>query len=156
MHHSNLHQNPIHHKETLGARENVARLDGKVALITGAASGLGEGTAKRFREEGALVVVADIQDARGRAVVKALGCTTRFVHCDVTEEADIAAAVDFAVTEFGQLDCMINNAGVVGAVGSIVDTSVEAFDRTMAIFSRGVFLGIKHAGRVMLSRQPAL
>lgn len=131
----------------------MARLEGKVALITGAASGLGEGAAKRFSEEGARVVVADIQEDKGRALVRALGVSARFVTCDVTEEADIAAAVDFAVSEFGQLDCMINNAGVVGAIGSIIDTSAEAFDRTMAILSRGVFLGIKHAGRVMLPRK---
>ena len=148
MHHSNST-----HDSRFGVRLLMARLEGKVALITGAASGLGEGAAKRFSDEGACVVVADIQKEKGRALVQALGDCARFVTCDVTEEADIAAAVDFAMSEFGQLDCMINNAGVVGAVGSIVETRVEAYDRTMAILSRGVFLGIKHAGRVMLPRK---
>ena len=131
----------------------MTRLEGKTALITGAASGLGEGTARRFVEEGAEVVLADIQEARGQALAKELGAAARFVRCDVTVEADIAEAVDLAVSQFGKLDCMVNNAGVVGAVGSLIDTSAEAFDHTMAILSRGVFLGIKHAGRVMVPRK---
>lgn len=131
----------------------MARLKGKVAMITGAASGLGEGTARRFVEEGAKVIVADIQEDRGRLLAAQLGDSARFVRCDVVKEEDIAAAVDFAVMEFGQLDCMVNNAGVVGAIGSIMDTSAEAYDQTMAILSRGVFFGIKHAGRVMVPRR---
>ena len=131
----------------------MARLEGMTALITGAASGLGEGTARRFVEEGARVVLADIQEEKGRSLAAELGNDVRFISCDVTREADIAAAVDLAVAEFGQLDSMINNAGVVGAVGSIIDTSAEAFDHTMAILARGVFLGIKHAGRVMVPRK---
>ncbi len=131
----------------------MARLDNRIALITGAASGLGEGTARRFVAEGAQVVIADIQEDKGHDLVAELGPGARFVHCDVTSEEAIAAAVDFAVSEFGRLDCMVNNAGVVGAVGSIIHTSAEAYDRTMAILSRGVFLGIKHAGRVMLPQR---
>ena len=131
----------------------MARLAGKVAVITGAASGLGEGTARRFIEEGAKVVLADIQEEKGRALVAELGDSARFIHCDVLKEEEIAAAVDLSVTEFGRLDCMVNNAGVLGAVGSLLDTSLEAYDRTMAILSRGVFLGIKHAGRVMVPQQ---
>lgn len=130
----------------------MARLKGKVAVITGAASGLGEGTARRFVEEGAKVVLADIQQEKGELLAAELGDSARFIYCDVVKEEDIAAAVDFAVSEFGQLDCMVNNAGVVGAIGSIVETSLEAYERTMAILSRGVFLGIKHAGRVMATQ----
>lgn len=131
----------------------MARLDGKVAVVTGAASGIGEGTARRFVAEGARVIVADLQADKGEAVVKSLGDPARFVRCDVTNESDIAAAVDQAVTDFGQLDVMVNNAGIVGAVGSIIETSAEAFDATMAILSRAVFLGIKHAGRVMVPQR---
>ena len=131
----------------------MARLEGKTALITGAASGIGEGTARLFAQEGAQVVLADIQQDKGQALASELGSQARYVHCDVTLESDVASAVDLAVAEFGKLDIMINNAGVVGAVGSIIDTSAEAFDHTMAILSRGVFLGIKHAGRVMVPRK---
>jgi len=131
----------------------MARLEGKTALITGAASGIGAGAARRFVEEGANVVLADIQEDPGRALAAELGSATRYARCDVTAESDIAAAVDLAVAQFGKLDVMVNNAGVLGAVGSIVDTTAEAFDRTMAILARGVFLGIKHAGRVMVPRK---
>jgi NAD(P)-dependent dehydrogenase (short-subunit alcohol dehydrogenase family) len=131
----------------------MARLDGKVAVVTGAASGIGEGTARRFVAEGARVIVADLQTDKGEEVVKSLGDSARFARCDVTNEADIAAAVDKAVADFGQLDVMVNNAGIVGAVGSIVETPVEAFDATMAILARAVFLGMKHAGRVMVPQR---
>ena len=128
----------------------MSRLDGKVAVVTGAASGIGEGTARRFVEEGARVVVADLQEDKGKAVAESLGGAARFVKADVTQEADVAGAVDLAVGEFGTLDIMVNNAGIVGAVGSILETEAEAFDATMAILARAVFLGMKHAGRVMV------
>ncbi len=125
------------------------RLDGKVAVITGAASGIGAGTARMFVAEGAKVVVADLQDDAGRALVDELGDASRFAHCDVTSEDDIAAAVDLAVDEFGRLDVMFNNAGIVGIVGKISEMPVDAWDNTMSILLRGVFLGTKHAARVM-------
>ncbi len=125
------------------------RLDGKVAVITGAASGIGAGTARMFVDEGALVVVADLQDEAGRALVDELGGAARFAHCDVTNEDQIAAAVDLAVSEFGRLDVMFNNAGIVGVVGRISEMPADAWDHTMAILLRGVFLGVKHAARVM-------
>ena len=129
------------------------RLEGKVAVITGAASGIGAGTARRFVAEGAMVVVADMQDAAGRALVDELGSSTRFARTDVTSESEVAAAVDLAVAEFGRLDVMFNNAGIVGAVGRISETSAEAWDNTIAILLRGVFLGTKHAARVMLPQR---
>jgi NAD(P)-dependent dehydrogenase (short-subunit alcohol dehydrogenase family) len=125
------------------------RLDGKTAVITGAASGIGAGTAERFVEEGARVVIADLQEADGQALADELGEGAVFIRTDVTSEADIAAAVDLAVSEFGRLDVMFNNAGIVGAVGPIAETPVEAWDNTVSILLRGVFLGIKHAARVM-------
>ncbi|MGA9278180.1 glucose 1-dehydrogenase [Ilumatobacter sp.] len=128
---------------------STGRLDGKVAVITGAASGIGAGTARMFVAEGAKVVVADLQDGAGKALVAELGDATRFAHCDVTQEADVAAAVDLAVSEFGRLDIMFNNAGIVGAVGKISEMPADAWDHTMSILLRGVFLGVKHSARVM-------
>jgi len=127
----------------------AGRLDGRVALITGGASGLGEATVRLFAREGARVVIADFQDERGKRVAGELGAAALYQRTDVTREADIAAAVDGAVTEFGRLDCMFNNAGIVGAVGPIDQIPAEEYDATMAINLRGVFLGMKHAARVM-------
>jgi NAD(P)-dependent dehydrogenase (short-subunit alcohol dehydrogenase family) len=123
---------------------------GFVAVVTGAASGIGAETARMFAREGAKVLVADIQQAAGEAVAGDIGPRARYRRVDVTIEADIAAVVDYAVSEFGRLDCMINNAGVVGAIGPVARTSLEAWDATMAILLRGVFLGMKHAARVMI------
>ena len=127
----------------------MKRLDGKVAVITGGASGIGEGTVRLFVAEGAAVVIADVQDDRGRALAKDLGDPTVYVHADVTREADVVAAIGEAVSRFGRLDCLFNNAGAVGARGSIEQVSVEKFDDTMALLVRGVFLGMKHAAPVM-------
>ena len=91
------------------------RLAGKVAAITGGASGIGEATARRFVEEGALVVVGDIQDDTGAALADELGEAAIFRHCDVSSEDEIAALVNAAVEQWGQLDIMMNNAGIVGA-----------------------------------------
>jgi NAD(P)-dependent dehydrogenase (short-subunit alcohol dehydrogenase family) len=126
------------------------RLDGKVAIITGGASGIGEGTVRRFVDEGARVVIADLQDVAGGALCAELGAATRFIHTDVTVEADVAAAVDLAVTEFGRLDIMFNNAGIVGAIGRIADTTSDAWGRSVAVLLNGAFHGMKHAARVMV------
>lgn len=128
----------------------TGRLDGKTAVITGAASGIGAGTARRFVEEGARVVVADLQRGASEELVAELGDAARFALTDVTSEDDIAAAVDLAVAEFGRLDIMFNNAGIVGAAGPIAETPVESWDNTVSILLRAVFLGIKHAARVMI------
>mgnify|MGYP001820818064 FL=1 len=129
------------------------RLAGKVAVITGAASGIGAGTARRFVAEGASVVVADLQADAGEALVADLGDATRFALTNVTVEADVAAAVDLAVATWGRLDVMFNNAGVVGVVGPIAETSADAWDETIDILLKGVFLGTKHAARVMIPEQ---
>lgn len=126
------------------------RLDGKVAIVTGGANGIGEGSTRRFVEEGARVVIVDLQEEPGLALAKELGDAVRFVRTDVTEEDDVAAAVDHAVTEFGRLDVMFNNAGIVGVIGRIADTSTDGWDHTVAVLLRGVFLGTKHAARVMV------
>jgi NAD(P)-dependent dehydrogenase (short-subunit alcohol dehydrogenase family) len=129
------------------------RLSGKVAVITGGASGIGEATAKRFVEEGAKVVVADIQVDAGRAVAAALGDAAVFVACDVTVEAQVADAVDLAVNTWGRLDVMFNNAGIVGAVGSIAETSSDAWLKTIDVLLNSVFYGSKHAARVMIPQR---
>jgi NAD(P)-dependent dehydrogenase (short-subunit alcohol dehydrogenase family) len=121
-------------------------------VITGAASGIGAGTARLFVEEGAQVVVADMQVDAGRALVEELGDAARFAEVNVLDESQVAAAVDLAVSEFGALDIMFNNAGIVGAVGRISEMPTEAWDNTIAILLRGVFLGTKHAARVMLEQ----
>jgi NAD(P)-dependent dehydrogenase (short-subunit alcohol dehydrogenase family) len=128
----------------------VKRLKGMVAIITGGATGIGEGTARMFAEQGASVVIADLQVERGKALVNELGSSACFVRTDVTNEQDVSRAVDLAVNRFGQLDCMINNAGIFGAVGPIQDTSVADYEITVAVLLKGVFLGMKHAARVMI------
>lgn len=126
------------------------RLDGKVAVVTGGASGIGEGTVRRFVEEGARVIIADLQDANGLALCRELGNNTRFIHCDVTVEAEVEAAVDLAVADFGRLDIMFNNAGIVGVIGRISETTADAWNRTVAVLLNGAFYGMKHAARVMV------
>jgi len=126
------------------------RLADAVAVITGGASGIGEGTVRRFVEEGARVVIADIQEEAGSALASELGDATRFVATNVTSEGDIANAVDQAVSEFGRLDVMFNNAGIVGVTGPVSETSIEAWDNTLNILLRAVFLGTKHAARIMM------
>lgn len=128
------------------------RLEGKVAAITGAASGFGAAATKRFIEEGAKVVMGDIQDERGEALAKEYGDSAVFVHCDVTNEDEVAHMVDTAVEKFGQLDIMYNNAGIVGAVGPIATTPADEWKRTIDIHINGVFYGCKHAARVMTPR----
>ena len=128
-------------------------MQGRVAVVTGGASGIGEATVRRFVQEGALVVVADLQRGPGEALVAELGDSTLFAATDVTSEADVAAAVDLAVSRFGRLDVMFNNAGIIGAVGPVAETSIESWDRTVAVLMRGVFLGMKHAARVMVPQR---
>jgi len=127
----------------------AGRVAGKVAVITGAASGLGEATARLMHAEGASVLLADIQDDRGQRVAAELGDRALYLHCDVTAETDVAGVVDTAVREFGRLDCMFNNAGIVGAHGGIDEIPLEEYEFTMAVLLRSVFLGMKHAARVM-------
>jgi len=127
----------------------MGRLEGRRAVITGAASGIGEATARLFVSEGAVVVVADVDDDRGKRIADEFGERGRFVHTDVTQENDVEAAVAFAVDTFGGLDCIFNNAGNPGSIAGIEDVDMAMFDRTVAIHLRGVFLGIRAAARVM-------
>ncbi len=129
------------------------RLEGKVAAITGAASGCGAATARRFVEEGARLVLGDIQEGPGAALARELGNSAIFIPCNVTREEDIAAMVDRAVSAYGQLDIMFNNAGIVGAVGPIATTPANEWSATLDILLNGVFYGMKHAARVMQPRK---
>jgi NAD(P)-dependent dehydrogenase (short-subunit alcohol dehydrogenase family) len=129
------------------------RHDGKVAIITGGASGIGAATARRLADEGASVIVADIQGDVAELVAKEIGDSARAIRTDVSREDDVAAAVDLAVTEFGRLDLMFANAGVFGAYGPIHTADMAAIDATLAIDLRGVFVCMKHAARVMLPQQ---
>ncbi|XP_057439005.1 zerumbone synthase isoform X2 [Lotus japonicus] len=129
------------------------KLQDKVALITGAASGIGKAAATKFINNGAKVIIADIQQKLGQETAKELGPNATFITCDVTKESDISNAVEFAISEYKQLDIMYNNAGVpCRTPGSIVDLDLASFDRVMDINVRGVMAGIKHAARVMIPR----
>jgi 3(or 17)beta-hydroxysteroid dehydrogenase len=123
------------------------RLEGKVALISGAASGMGASMARIFAREGAKVVVADQLDDEGKKVVAdivAANGAASFQHLDVTNEANWRDAVEAAVKEFGKLDILVNNAGISGsAVEDLYDT--EAWDKIMDVNARGAFLGMKYA-----------
>ena len=127
------------------------RLENKVAIITGGASGMGLATVHRFLAEGSKIVVADFNEANGQALVDTLPdpFNIRFVKTDVASEADVQAMIDCAHDEFGSLDIVFNNAGVGGAIGPLTETSVSDWDYTFDVLAKGVFLGIKHAAKYM-------
>ena len=127
----------------------MAELDGKVAVITGGASGIGERSVRLFVEEGARVVIADMQVERGQALATELGDVVTFVEVEVRNEAQVKSAVDAAVSKWGRLDCIFNNAGFGGVLGPVEDTPVDEFDMTYDVLVRGVFLGMKYAAPVM-------
>ena len=127
----------------------MAKLDGKVAIITGAADGIGEASARLFVQEGARVFIADIDDEKGRAVARELGRNALYLHTDVTREADLKAAIDLAVRDFGRIDCIYSNAGGAGMFAPIQDIPVDAFDQTIALLLRAAFIGIKYAAPIM-------
>ncbi|HSZ06989.1 MAG TPA: SDR family NAD(P)-dependent oxidoreductase, partial [Steroidobacteraceae bacterium] len=131
------------------------RLDGKVAVITGGTSGIGEATARRFVAEGARVVIAGRSLERGNALATELGEQAFFVRADVMHEAEVAALIDAAVARFGQLDCLFNNAGAA-APGEIDTITEQQFDYGMKLLVGSVMFGIKHAARVMQSRGGAI
>jgi 3alpha(or 20beta)-hydroxysteroid dehydrogenase len=126
----------------------VGRLDGKVALISGAARGQGEAEARRFVAEGARVVVGDVLVDEGEAVAADLGAAARFVRLDVTDEGAWSAAVDATVASFGGLHVLVNNAGIL-RFGAITATSVEELRQVLDVNVVGVFLGMKMAAPVI-------
>jgi NAD(P)-dependent dehydrogenase (short-subunit alcohol dehydrogenase family) len=123
----------------------MARLDGKVAVITGGASGMGEATARLFVNEGARVVIGDIQRAKGEQVAASIGPNCTFLPVDVASSEDVRALVRSAVDTFGRLDVMYNNAGIGGGEGSIADCPEDVFDRIIAVDLKAVWLGMKHS-----------
>jgi NAD(P)-dependent dehydrogenase (short-subunit alcohol dehydrogenase family) len=127
----------------------MKRLEGKTAIITGGASGIGAASVRLFAEEGARVLIADAQTERGEALAKEIGDAVFFQRVDVTREEEIKFAVDEVMKRWGRLDCIYNNAGFGGALGSIETTTVEEFDITFDVLLKGVFLGIKHAAPAM-------
>lgn len=129
--------------------------EGKVALVTGGASGIGRATAEAFAREGAKVVVADTQDEAGRETVSRIdsaGGIASFVRTDVSDARDVAAMVDHALVAHGRLDCAFNNAGVEGEMADTVSCTESNWDRTLAINLKGVWLCMKHELPVMLER----
>jgi NAD(P)-dependent dehydrogenase (short-subunit alcohol dehydrogenase family) len=129
--------------------EKMGKLEDRVAVVTGGASGIGKAIVDLFVKEGARVVVTDIQDELGQEVAKSLGDKTTFVHADVSLEDDVKGMIDHAVDSYGRLDCIVNNAGMGGVKGEIETIPVAGFDQTIAVLLRGVFLGMKHAAPVM-------
>ena len=127
----------------------TGRLDGKVAVITGAASGIGRGTVDLFVREGARVIAADIQDDKGARIEEDHKGAARYVRCDVSQEEDIKAAVEAAVKHFGRLDCLFNNAGTGGARDPADDVTAEGFDSVMHLHVRAALFGIKYAAPQM-------
>jgi NAD(P)-dependent dehydrogenase (short-subunit alcohol dehydrogenase family) len=123
----------------------VGRVHDKIILVTGAASGIGLATVERLVGEGAMILAADIQDEKGNALAARFGGKVVYTHCDVTKEADIKAAVDLAVSSFGGLDGIFNNAGNGGVMGVIDAIDVDAWKATMDLLLTSVFLGTKHA-----------
>jgi len=126
----------------------MKKLEGKVAIVTGAASGIGRAIALLFAQEGAKVVVADIDDKSGEETVKMInerGGEAMFVHADVSKAEDVKNMVKITVERYGRLDVLVNNAGIEGAVADIVNYPEEAFDKVIAVNLKGVWLGIKYA-----------
>lgn len=125
------------------------RLDGKVAIITGGASGMGRVAGAMFAREGARVVLADVSEEAAEsaaAEVRAGGGDASAVVADVSQEADARRMVEHAVATHGRVDCLYNNAGIMPAADhSVIDTDVDTWDRVMAVNVRGVFLGCKYA-----------
>lgn len=127
----------------------MARLKGKVAVITGATSGIGRRTAEVFVEEGASVVLAGRREDLGKEIADKLGARACFIKTDVTKEEEIEALIKHAVDRFGRLDCLFNNAGGPAPVGSIANIPLAGYEAAMAVLVRSVFLGMKHAAPIM-------
>jgi NAD(P)-dependent dehydrogenase (short-subunit alcohol dehydrogenase family) len=131
-------------------------LEGKIAIVTGGARGIGEATVRMFVKHGAKVVIADVEDELGIMLANSLSPSTTYIHCDVSIENDVENLVTSTVSRHGKLDIMFNNAGVLGNQSrnkSIVNFDVEEFDRVMSVNVKGVALGMKHAARVMIPRR---
>lgn len=128
------------------------RLEGKTALITGGASGIGAAAAERFVAEGARVAIVDIQQAAGTALAEQLGDGCFYLECDVTKEDDVAGAVDAVVDRYGRLDVVFHSAGIVGSVGPVATTPGDEWRFSIDVLLNGTFYVVKHAARVMATQ----
>lgn len=125
-------------------------MEGKVAIVTGGASGIGEATCRLFAAHGAKVVIADIQDEAGGRVTEELGGAAEYRRCNVAREADVASLLDFALSQHGAVHIMFNNAGIVGGqTGALADLNMDEYASVMDVNVKGVVHGVKHAARVM-------
>ncbi|XP_057846553.1 short-chain dehydrogenase reductase 2a [Cryptomeria japonica] len=129
------------------------RLQGKVAIITGGSAGIGEATSRLFANHGAKIIIVDIEDDAGKKVADSLSPWATYIHCDVSKEQDVSAAVDMAMEKHGKLDIMYNNAGTVDNQKLSVDYDMQEFERVMNVNVKGVMHGIKHAARVMIPKR---
>lgn len=127
------------------------RLKNKVAIVTGAASGFGEGIARRFGKEGASIVVADIDEAKGREVASSLP-VAHFVKCDVSNSAQVKAMIDAAGAEYGGLDILVNNAGITHKRQPMLEVSEKEFERIYAVNVKGIYLGAIHGVPALVKR----
>ncbi|OMO82212.1 Short-chain dehydrogenase/reductase SDR [Corchorus olitorius] len=129
------------------------RLEGKVAIITGAASGIGEATVRLFVEHGAFVVIADVQDDLGNQVAASIGLDkVSYRHCDVKDEKQIEETVNYTVEKYGKLDILFSNAGILGSLPGILELDMDNFDNVMNTNVRGAAAAIKHAARAMVAK----
>ena len=129
------------------SRNRIGRLEGKVAIVTGSAEGIGQATAKLFAKEGAKVVVADINETKGQQVAEEIRQSRRdaiFIKLDVTSEDNWQYLMNATVEKYGKLNILVNNAGI-SKIGDIENTTLENWHATMSVNATGVFLGTKHA-----------
>jgi len=132
------------------------RLENKVALITGATSGIGRVTSVLFAKEGAKVVLVGRDETKGKEVIKnikSLGGEAMFVKADVSKESDVQQMIRIALKEYGKLDVLFNNAGIVGPIKNVVDIREDEWNELMNINVKGVFFGLKHAIPVMIKQR---
>ena len=127
----------------------AGRLEGKVAIVTGGTSGIGRKTVEVFAKEGACVLIADLQEKKGQKVAAALGDRVDAIRTDVSREEDIRDMIQYALDRFGKLDCLFNNAGCPGPVGSIETIPYEEYQSAMSVLFGGALMGMKHAAPVM-------
>lgn len=128
-------------------------LDGKVAVITGSTSGIGARTAELFVAEGARVVIAGRREEQGRQVARALGEAAIFIRTDVTSESDIEAMIAHALSKFGRLDCLMNNAGSGSGYQEIAQVDLKQFDLAIAVHVRGPLAAMKYAVSIMAAQK---
>ncbi|XP_068330644.1 (+)-borneol dehydrogenase 2-like [Pyrus communis] len=142
--------------EQAGSLPSFQRLVGKVALVTGGATGIGESIVRLLHKHGAKVCLVDVQDNLGLQVCESLNGDPNicYLHCDVTVEDDVSRAVDFTVDKYGTLDIIVNNAGVTGSpCPDIRNADLSEFQKVFDINVKGVFLGMKHAARAMIPQK---